>query len=488
MWLFCVVLIVILFVVFVKWRLNYWKRHGLYQFEPEFLFGNTRKEILGKVSGFEMFLERYNRLKSKNLKHGGLYGFIEPLYLPVDPTIIKNIFQNDFTHFNDHGMFHHPKDVISMNLFNLIGDEWKQLRTKLTPSFSSSKLKNMFQILVEKAVILEKLIESYSSSSEPVNIKDVASRYTGDVIASCGFGIEANSMEDPDNDFTRSGVESFYPGLLKMFLMETFPSGILANLGLRSNGRRTSKFFNDLVTQTVEYREKNNIYRNDFLQLLLELKKNKTITMDEIIAQCFVFFVAGFETSSTTAMFAMLELALNQEIQNKLRDEINKVLKKYDDKLCYDAVMEMEYLDKVVNETLRIFPPAAVIRRKCTKTYKVPGTEVVIEKGIRVVIPVWGLHRDPDFYQNPEQFNPENFSAENKAKRPDMTFLPFGEGPRMCIGLRLGMFQTKLALIAMLRNFRYTLDRRTKTPVEIDPEAFFVISVKGNVWLNVNKI
>ncbi|XP_030761381.1 cytochrome P450 6A1-like isoform X1 [Sitophilus oryzae] len=481
-------LVSLVFVIYVKWRLNYWKRRGLFQLDPEFFFGNTRNEVLGSVSKFEVFRDRYLYIKSVNRKQCGMYAFLDPWYLPVDHQIIKNILQRDFSYFENHGMYHHEKDIVSMNLFNIEGEAWKQLRVKLTPSFSSLKIKTMFQILLDKTTILEKIIHSYSSENEPINIKDMMRRFTSDVIASCGFGVEANSMEDPDNEFTRVGMEAFYPGLLKFFLIETFPAGLLANLGLRSNGYKTSKFFSDLVTQTLQYREKNSISRSDFLQLLLELKRNKTMTDNEIIAQCFIFFIAGFETSSTTAMFAMLELAQNEGIQNKLRDEIRSVLGKHGGDLCCDAVMEMEYLDKIVNETLRKFPPGAVIPRRCTKTYKVPGTEVVIEKGTRVIIPVWGLHRDPEFYPNPEEFNPENFSTENKAKRPDIAYIPFGEGPRMCIGLRFGVLQTKLALIALLRNFKHTLNSRTKTPIEIDPEAIFVLNIKGDVWLNVSKV
>ncbi|XP_030761383.1 cytochrome P450 6A1-like isoform X3 [Sitophilus oryzae] len=446
-------LVSFLFLFYVKWKLTYWKRRALFQLEPEFFFGNTRHEVLGSAPKFEVFLERYRYLKSLNQKHGGMYAFVDPWYIPIEHNIIKNILQNDFAHFESHGMYHHPKDIVSMNLFN----------------------------------IEERLIDSYSSSDQPMNIKEITRRFTSDVIGSCGFGVESNSMEHPDNDFTKTAMDFLYAGLFKFFLIETFPAWLLANLGMRMNGRKTTKFFMDFMTGTIQYREKNNLSRSDFLQLLLEMKSNKDMTDNEIIAQCFLFFIAGFETSSITSMFAMFELAQNEKIQNKLREEIRSVLKKHGN-LCYEAVMEMDYLDKVVNETLRKFPPGAVIPRRCTKTYKVPGTEVVIEKGTRVIIPVWGLHRDPEFYPNPEEFNPENFSTENKAKRPDIAYIPFGEGPRMCIGLRFGVLQTKLALIALLRNFKHTLNSRTKTPIEIDPEAIFVLNIKGDVWLNVSKV
>ena len=97
--------------------------------------------------------------------------------------------------------------------------------------------------------------------------------------------------------------------------------------------------------------------------------------------------------------------------------------------------MGLQYLDKVVNETLRKYPTIGFLPRICTETYKVPDTDLVLEKGTRVIIPVYGIHHDPDYYPDPEIFDPERFNDENKAKRPNYTFLPFGEGPRICIGM-----------------------------------------------------
>ncbi|KAJ8941634.1 hypothetical protein NQ318_010660 [Aromia moschata] len=258
-----------------------------------------------------------------------------------------------------------------------------------------------------------------------------------------------------------------------------------------------------VVKDTVDYREKNNVIRKDFMHLLLQLKNKGEITageevgdvkanhesdqpfltMNEMAAQCFVFFLAGFETSSTTMTFALLELAQNQEIQDKLRDEIRSVLKKNDNKLTYEDVMEMTYLDKVVNENIHQ-PP--VTGRVCNKEYHVPGTDVVIEPGTGLYIPIASLQSDPEYYPNPDVFDPERFSEENKAKRPPCTFIPFGDGPRMCIGMRFGVMQSKVGLIKVIKNFRVTLNEKTITPIKLESRTA-IASVKGDVWLNIAK-
>lgn len=92
---------------------------------------------------------------------------------------------------------------------------------------------------------------------------------------------------------------------------------------------------------------------------------------------------------------------------------------------------------------MRKYPPAPVFLRKCTESYKIPDTNIIIEKGLSVLIPAYGMHRDPEFFPKPEYFDPERFSEENKTKIWDYTFIPFGDGPRLCIGMGVRYVQRK---------------------------------------------
>lgn len=148
--------------------------------------------------------------------------------------------------------------------------------------------------------------------------------------------------------------------------------------------------------------------------------------------------------------------------------------------------MEMEYLEKIVLETLRKHPPVGVLPRVCTKNYQVPDSDLIIEAGTRVSIPVFSIHRDPDHYPDPETFDPERFNEENKANRHPFSYMPFGEGPRTCIGLRFGKLQSKVGLCCVLRNYKVTLNGKTSLPIEY--ETGFISAVKGGVWLNLKAI
>ena len=124
-------------------------------------------------------------------------------------------------------------------------------------------------------------------------------------------------------------------------------------------------------------------------------------------------------------IFCTYELALHQDIQDRLREEIEEVLKKHNGDLTHDAVMEMKYLDMVFNETLRKYPIFEVQMRKCSREFKIKNSDLMIPKGTSILIPTVGIHHDERYFENPDKFNPERFTEENIKKQVPHTFIPF---------------------------------------------------------------
>lgn len=157
------------------------------------------------------------------------------------------------------------------------------------------------------------------------------------------------------------------------------------------------------------------------------------LSLEEVAAQAFVFFIAAFETTSSTIALCLYELSKNQALQRKVQSEIDDALN--DHKLDYDMMTELKYLECCVDETLRKYPPAPFLIRECTKTYQVD--DLTIEKGTPIIISAFGLQRDPDIYEDPLLFRPERFlkSFDGGGKTAGSFYIPFGDGPRICIGL-----------------------------------------------------
>ncbi|KAH0816563.1 hypothetical protein GEV33_006229 [Tenebrio molitor] len=446
----------LLFFVYLyfKHAYTYWERRDVPQLNPTFPFGDMASVIFRHHNMGNKIKEIYDAMRARGHKYVGLYFFSRKAFLPLDPVLIKKILAQDFQHFHDRGIYYDEEnDPISAHLFSLAGPKWKNLRARLTPAYSPNKLKYMFDTILDCGTRMVDILEEIAEIDGKVEIKEILARYSTDVIGSCAFGIECNSMRNPNAEFRLMGRRAFTQTIgdaLKMVVIRSFPK--LAKLfGFGVFTSTVTKFFQDVVNETIRYREANDVTRNDFLQLLIQLKnKGKlegdsdekdgappvgtSLTLDEAAAQAFIFFLAGFETTSTTISFALFEIARNESVRNKARTEINRVLEKHAGKLTYDAVMEMEYLDTIISETLRKYPPAPVFLRKCTKSYRVPETDVIIEAGLSVLIPAYGLHRDPEYFPDPENFDPDRFSEDNKTKIRDYTYIPFGDGPRICIG------------------------------------------------------
>ncbi|XP_024943135.1 probable cytochrome P450 6a14 isoform X2 [Cephus cinctus] len=406
-------LIGVLYFYFIA-TFDFWANNGVPYRKPTLLLGNFGPLLLFKKSQQDGIYDMYNWFK--NERYFGVYRVRSPIFILRDPDLVKSVCVKDFSCFPNRGIPVNTQDPLSGHLFNLEGKKWKGLRSKLTPTFSSGKIKRMFYLLVECSEEFQKLIR-HSATGAPVEVRELAAKFTIDVIGSCAFGIQINALANEDSEF----------------------------------------------------------------RIMAILDENS------IAAQAFVFFAAGYETSSTSISFCLHELALNPQIQEKLREDILQGIEKHDGKLNYDSIQEMKYLDMVVQETLRKYPPAPLMSRRCEYPYQVPGTKIELPAGMRVVIPTYGLHHDPDHYPNPEQFIPERFTDENKRTRHPYTYLPFGEGPRNCIGMRFALLQTKVGIISFVKNHRVEVCEKTTVPIKFSKRSLVTTS-EGGFWLKISPL
>ncbi|KAL0268095.1 UNVERIFIED_CONTAM: hypothetical protein PYX00_010167 [Menopon gallinae] len=326
-------------------------------------------------------------------------------------------------------------------------------------------------------------------------------RFTTDVISSCAFGIETKSLDNPDSEFRKYGKRIFENPIRTVLLnivRNVYPP-ILTFLQIRVLSKDLTDFFINTVRDTIAYREHNNIMRSDFLQILIQLLKAGKVenvdkssvvnlsdrelvekfSLNEAAAQLFVFFLAGFETSSSALTYGLYEFALNPELQKRLQEEIDETMDKLDGQITYEALHEMEYLDMVVQEILRKYPSLGILQRKCTTEYPLPELGFTIEKGTKVFISAKGIQRDPNIYPNPEKFDPQRFAPEEKKKMDPMTYLPFGEGPRNCIGSRFGLMQMKVALVSIFKSYNVEVCEKTPIPLVLSVRGLFPGPIGG---------
>ncbi|KAM6155194.1 cytochrome P450 3A4-like [Rhynchocyon petersi] len=320
-----------------------------------------------------------------------------------------------------------------------------------------------------------KHLRQKAEKDEPVTLKDVFGAYSMDVITSTSFGVNINSLNNPEDPYVKKVRKLIRLDFLDplIFIVALFPFLIplFEALNITLFPKDATDFFINSVKRMKDHRlTDHQKHRVDFLQLMIDSQNSKeptshkALTDMELVAQSIMFIFAGYETTSTTLSFLMHILATNPDVQQKLQKEIDVALPNKAPP-TYDAVLQMEYLDMVVNETLRLFPIGSRVERVCKKDVEING--VVIPKGMVVVVPVFCLQRNPEHWPEPEKFLPERFSKENRDSIDPYFYIPFGTGPRNCIGMRFALMNIKLAVVRLLREFSVRPCKETQIPLKL---------------------
>nr|XP_012614512.1 cytochrome P450 3A5-like [Microcebus murinus] len=451
--------------------------HGL--FKKLGIPGPSPLPIMGNVLSFRKGFWKFDEECYK--KYGemwGLYDGRRPVLAITDPDMIKTVLVKEcYSVFTNRRIFG-PVGVMKSAISISEDEEWKRIRALLSPTFTSGKLKEMFPIISQYADVLVRNLRQEAEKGKTVALKDLFGAYSMDVIIGTLFGVNIDSLNNPQDPFVEKTKKLFKIDFLDPLLLSItlfpFLTPIFEALNISMFPRDVTNLFINSIKRMKESRlQDKQKHRVDFLQLMInsqnskETESHKVLSDLELAAQSMVFIFAGYETTSSVLSFIMYELATHPHVQEKLQKEIDAALPE-NTPFTYDALAQMEYLDMVVNETLRLFPIGARLERVCKKDIEIKG--MFIPKGVVVMIPTYVLHRDSKYWPEPEEFRPERFSKKNKDNIDPYIYLPFGTGPRNCIGMRFTLMIMKLALIKILQNFSLKPCKETQIPIKLMPK------------------
>ncbi|XP_053205344.1 cytochrome P450 3A56-like [Panonychus citri] len=479
-------------IIYNGWKTSYWYRNGIPGPKPLPLVGNVL-DIMFK-SSFENeldYVKRYGKIV-------GVYHGTQPNLLIADPELIKQITVKEFSSFPESFSFTYKTPVEEKFLSNLYGDEWKRVRSLLTPTFTTGKLKKVFELIAnctrECIDNLDNNSKISNSKTSIIDLKHFWGRYNMDVTARCFFALDLKVYSDnpvaltAQAKFHKLFSSNKFTALINMIAPEWFVkltrSGFFSVEGLT--------YLSELTQAIISVRKSKSIGPNgteqkfnDFLQLLVEAEEEneekvkleedediarsdnnnierKRLTIDEIVSSAVIFLIAGYETTSTLLTWTTYELARYPEVQEKLYEEIDSL-----DEINYETINKCVYLEAVINESLRLHPPVIQLPRKCHSDYIIPGTDgAILPKGSRAFISIYAIHHNPENYPEPHIFKPERFLHENRDSIKPFTFLPFGAGPRLCIGMRFALINAKLALVMFLKNHKLINNQFTTKKID----------------------
>ncbi|KAL1281617.1 hypothetical protein QQF64_000420 [Cirrhinus molitorella] len=477
------ILFVALLFIYGSWPHSFFKKLGIPGPKPLPFFGT----MLEYKKGFHNFdvecFKKYGRV-------WGIYDARQPVLSIMDQSIIKTILVKEcyslFTNRRNFRLNGPLYDAVSL----VEDDDWRRIRSVLSPSFTSGRLKEMFGIMKTHSHILVDNLEKTARRGETVDIKEFFGAFSMDVVTSTSFSVDIDSLNNPKDPFVTNIKKMLKFDLLNpMFLiigLFPFLTPVLEKMDFAFFPTSVTDFFFAALQKIKSERVANNHKKKrvDFLQLMVDSQTagkaergsseehpKKGLSDHEILSQSIIFILGGYETSSSTLSFFFYNMATNPEAMKKLQEEIDQTFPNRAP-VDYEAMMNMDYLDAALCESLRVFPILGRLERVCKKTVDING--LLIPKDTVVMIPTFVLHRDPDYWSDPESFKPERFTKGNKESIDPYMYMPFGLGPRNCIGMRFAQVTMKLAIVEVLQRFDVSVCAETQVPLELGNNGFLV--------------
>lgn len=472
MWTEILLALLVICYVLHSWAFSYWKRRGIFQVDGSFLFGNIKDILFLKRTLDSFAWEIYEKHKQQKLV--GIYSFYKPVLIATDADLIRQIIVKDFTSFSG------PPVEVDMKLDPVFGvnpfaapdiEKWKEIRGLHVPLLTPSKLKSIPDLMVKIGHNMLKYIKKNESSA--FKVKDICELIAIDTAISFSYGYEPTAFTDPENPFRKYARDLFteesalainsyflYPKLSKL-------------LRYRAIKKEAEDFFVSFCKKMLELRRNCPSDRQDFFEHMIKLnmkrkEEGKTVFTDaEIAYHCMTTYVDSFFTTASSFGYLLMELSTHPDIQDELREEILSVGDKMED-FDYDKVNSLSLLQMALSESLRMHPPVLVSARKCSKTCQLAGKE--IEAGTFVLLPYSALHRDPKYFPEPEKYNPKRYLSEDSHVKGAL--LPFGDGPRMCIGHRYAQILIKLGIVYLLLNFKILPEKKAEGKREKKDDLF----------------
>ncbi len=358
------------------------------------------------------------------------------------------------------------------------------MRNRLSPAFTANRLKPIVDTINKSAKPwTEYLRATVDKETGEIDMDDAFTRLSLDVIARAVFGVDAGTYQREEPEFitfAKKSRDGLSLKLVLFFLVYRFAPSVAKALKLRLMNMEPIHFFRKVAADVISRRRESGERQKDMLQVLVDLQSetpDQGITEEAIVQSAHLFLLGGFETTARSLSLISYHLACHQDVQDRARQEILKVMS---DGISYEHLSELKYLEAVINESFRKTPVGVINERMCTQDC-VLSNGVTVDKGTRVQVSLVGLHLDPDHWKDPEQFDPERFLDD---KINPFVFSAFGAGPRNCIGQRFAWMELKVTICHLLKEFTLEPGPRTKIPLEFEPSQM-ITTIKGGTWLRL---
>jgi cytochrome P450 len=341
---------------------------------------------------------------------------------------------------------------IGNGLFTSNGEYWLKQRRAIQPGFCKPKLESITTVMVEEINhYMDTVLDPYVETNEEINLVDLMGDLAFKVITKSLFG---QDIEDQKLDRIGASISNSQKYVMDQTRKPYLKPWYYVN-GATKENKRLKKEREDIIINFIEERKQSGKKVDDLLDMLLETEyeDGSKMTNQQLLDETIILLIAGHETSAITMSWAWYLLCGHPEIEEKLLDSVMENLGDKDP--SFQNARGLGYTLQVLQEAMRLYPAAWFVDREPLEDDEVDGVE--IKKGEDIGAFIYGLHRNPAYWENPNSFDPNRFSAENKKKHTPHSFLPFGGGPRMCIGKNFAQMQMQFIFAMLIKRYKFVL-------------------------------
>lgn len=426
------------------------------------------------LKGFGRYLEEYG--PSFILDVGGSRRTI----FTTDPDLIQYVLQKNHRNYEKSEIqTDQMGKYLGYGLLTNSGQSWLRQRRLIQPGFHRQRMQ---AIVTEMQHTIEKHcadLDATIASGEEVDIQKFTLQLAFRIIARAIFtdGFSYEQMEALDDAMTRIQQFIIFPIRLP------FLQPVVKGLGYEKKYVDLSGAIGDQIMERVNARRNSGTPKDDLLQMLLDSRyeaSGEPMEDRQLIDEIMILFAAGHETSANALAWMLYLLDQHPEVTATIRAEINEKLGP-DEVPNMQQLREFTYLTATIEEVMRLYPPAWISDRKAQADDSFKGVEIT--EGMVVAPYFYGLHRRADLYEDPLAFKPERMLPEAKKQRHPYSYLPFGGGPRMCVGFHFAMLEMQLAMIHLLRHYTFT----GRKGQNIKPKPFITLRPAQPIKMKVTK-